>query len=136
MIHQRENSADTELFLKSNGQKFTGDCLMVMKLLYQGYRLSSKDCWERYSVHDRRLRNCYQARPDIVKREWKKNEQGKRMYVEYWIDVPKPLTKSELQAWWDEYQNELPPLKSPIPKPTTNLYPNETGGKLIQGVFF
>ena len=98
MIHERENNADTESFLKSNGKKFQGDCLTVMRLLYSGARLSSKDCWEKYGLHDRRLRNCFQARPDVVKREWKLNGEGKRMYVEYYIQIPKHPTKKELTA--------------------------------------
>ncbi len=108
ILHQNENNADTESFLKSNGKKFQGDCLTVMKLLYQGVRLSSKDCWEKYGLHDRRLRNCFEARPDIVQREWKTDGDGKRKYKEYFINIPKQLTKTFLQEWWDEFQNEKP----------------------------
>ena len=108
ILHEHENSPDTESFLKSNGQKFRGDCITAMKLMYGGVRLNGDTCKELYGFHDRRLRNCREARPDIVKSEWKRNEKGERMYVEFWIDTPKPPTKSELQQWWDKHQEEKP----------------------------
>ena len=108
MIHSKENNQDTESFLKSNGKKFQGDCLTVMKLLYSGLRLNAQLLVEKYHLHDRRLRNCREARPDIVKSGWVHDANGKRLYVEYWVDVPKPVTKKELQQWWDEFQNEQP----------------------------
>jgi hypothetical protein len=108
MIHEHENNQDTESFLKSNGKKFQGDCVTAMKLMYSGVRLNGDTCKELYGFHDRRLRNCREARPDIVKSAWKLDGNGHRLYVEFWIDVPKPPTKSELQIWWDAYQNEKP----------------------------
>jgi hypothetical protein len=114
ILHEHENNQDTESFLKSNGKKFQGDCLTVMKLLYSGKRLSGHELQVTYGLHDRRLRDCYNARPDVVKREWVLNDAGKRMYVEYFINVPKPPTKEEVvqkwrdeaQQFWDEFQNE------------------------------
>lgn len=107
MLHERENNTDTEDFLKSNGKKFSDHCIIAMKLMYQGVKLNGDTCKQLYGFHDRRLRDCRAARPDIVKSEWKKNEKGERMYVEYWIERPKVyLTKRELQTWWDEYQQE------------------------------
>lgn len=98
MIHEFENNDDTQSFLKENGQKFVGDCLIAMKLMYQGVRLNGDTCKELYGIHDRRLRNCRDARPDIVKSEWKRNANGKRLYVEFWIDVPKLPSKTALTA--------------------------------------
>lgn len=106
MLHEFENNLDTQEFLKSNGKKFNGDCLIAMKLMYQGLRLNSETCWNVYHIHDRRLRNCREARPDIVKSDWVRDEKGKRKYVEYWIDKPKVYpTKTELNQWFDEFQN-------------------------------
>ena len=96
MLHQRENNQDTETFLKSNGKKFQGDCVTAMKLMYEGVRLNGDTCKQLYNLHDRRLRNCYEARPDIVKREWKLNHKGKRMYVEYFILIPPKPTKTSV----------------------------------------
>lgn len=122
MIHEHENWEDGNSFLKQNGKKFQGDCLMAMKLMYQGIRLNSETCWNVYHIHDRRLRNCREARPDIVKSDWVRDANGKRKYVEYWIDVPKPPTKSEVQQWWDDFQSG-----KYDPPPTyyqTNLFTN------------
>lgn len=135
MIHQHENNPDTESFLKSNGKKFTGDCLIAMKLMYQGKRLSSLDCWNTYQIHDRRLRNCYAARPDIVQREWIYKD-GKKSHVEYFITTPKVYsTKKELQEFWDEYQNELPLEKPSTSETNRNSYPMKLG-RVVQGNFF
>lgn len=108
ILHQNENNHDTESFLKSNGKKFQGDCLTAMRLMFSGVKLTSQDCWEKYKIHDRRLRNCREARPDIVKSRWVLKDNGSRSHVEYWIEQFKPPTKSELQKWFTEYQNEQP----------------------------
>ena len=108
MVHEKENNQDTESFLKSNGDKFKGDCLTAMKLMYQGVRLNGDTCKELYGFSDRRLRNCIAARPDIVKKQWVLDGNGKRKYVEYWIEKIKPPTKESLQAWFTKYQQEQP----------------------------
>lgn len=108
MLHEYENSQDTQEFLKSNGKKFQGDCLTAMRLMFSGIIMTSQDCWEKYKIHDRRLRNCYAARPDIVKKRWVMKANGTRSHVEYWIDKFQPPTKAELQEWFSEHQNEQP----------------------------
>lgn len=96
MLHETENNLDTELFLKENGKKFSDDCIKAMQLMYKGIILNGETCKMLYGIHDRRLRDCLAGRPDIVKKAWKKNDAGKRLYVEYWIDVPQPPTKKEV----------------------------------------
>lgn len=104
MLHEIENNSDTESFLKQNGKKFSQDCVTAMKLMYQGIRLNGETCKHLYGFHDRRLRNCREGRPDIVKSEWKRNEKGERLFVEFWIDPRRPITKGKLIAL---YQPEL-----------------------------
>ena len=106
LVHQHENNPDTQEFLKSNGEKFQGDCLTAMRLMFSGIRLTSQDCWVKYGINDRRLRDCHNARPDTVKKEWKLNEQGKRMYVEYFIEKFQPPTKADLQKWFSDFQEQ------------------------------
>lgn len=96
MLHETENNIDTELFLKENGEKFNRDCIKAMQLMYMGHRLNGDTCKQLHGIHDRRLRDCRAGRPDIVKKAWKKDEKGKRLYVEYWIDVPAPPTKKDV----------------------------------------
>lgn len=135
ILHERENNSDSEQHLKLNGEKFTGDTLTAIRLMFAGIRLTSQDCWDKYGIHDRRLRNAYAGRPDIVKRDWVYTQDGKRTrFKEYWIEKFQPPTKKELQEWFSKYQSgdyEEPSFS----KPTVISYPNENG-KLIQGRFF
>lgn len=96
MLHQRENNVETESFLKQSGKKFGKDCVTALQLMYSGVRLNGDTCKHLYGFSDRRLRECHAARPDIVKKEWKRDSKGKRLYVEYFIDVPKKPTKKQV----------------------------------------
>lgn len=108
LLHSVENNEDTESFLKENGKKFGDDCIKAMQLMYKGVRLNGDTCKELYGFSDRRLRDCIAGRPDIVKKEWKRNSEGKRLYVEYWIEPIKPPTKTDVHEWWKNYQEEKP----------------------------
>jgi hypothetical protein len=108
MLHEIENNYDTQSFLKENGKKFSQDCITAMKLMYNGIRLNGDTCKALYGFHDRRLRECRAARPDIVKSDWKRDSEGKRLYVEYWIEIPKLLTKQQLiDSWNNLVQKDL-----------------------------
>jgi len=98
MIHEIENSDETQAHLNENFDKFKGDLKIVFQLLFSGARLTAMDLVEKYHIHDRRLRDAIKARPDMVKKEWKLNGEGKRMYVEYFIKPFKPPTKKQLTA--------------------------------------
>lgn len=108
MIHEHENNSDTESFLKDNGDKFNNHCVEVLKLLYRGLRLTSRELETKYGMDGRRLRDVYAARKDI-KRKWETREDGKRKWVVYFMEIPKPPTKSDVQIFWEAYQNEQPP---------------------------
>lgn len=97
MLHKRETTEDTESFLKENGKKFSQDCITAMKLMYGGVKLNGDTCKQLYGIHDRRLRECRQARPDIVKSAWKKDSNGKRLYVEYWIEIMTPTKAKAIE---------------------------------------
>lgn len=97
MIHEKETTEDTESFLKENGKKFGQDCVTAMKLMYSGVKLNGDTCKQIYGIHDRRLRECRQARPDIVKSAWKKDSNGKRLYVEYWIEIMTPTKAKAIE---------------------------------------
>jgi hypothetical protein len=56
-----------------------------------------------YGFSDRRLRECFTARPDVVKKAWKTDSKGKRLYVEYWISPPPNLTKKKEIEWATEF---------------------------------
>lgn len=97
MLHEIENNSDTQSFLKENGQKFNRQCVQVLQLLYRGQKLSAKDVNDILDIADggRRLRDIFAARKDC-KREWKRGTDGNRKCVTYWLEIPKPPTKTEL----------------------------------------
>lgn len=107
LLHEIETSSDTESFLKQNGKKFSQDCINAMKLMYQGIKLNGDTCKHLYGFHDRRLRNCREGRPDIVKSEWKRDANGKRLYVEFWIEISRPITKTQLTQKTSEAMQNL-----------------------------
>lgn len=107
LLHDRENNEEGDSFLKENKKKFSQDCITAMKLMYQGVRLNGDTCKELYGFHDRRLRDCRQGRPDIVKSAWKRDAAGKRLYVEFWIEVPLPPSKAESIKWATELLEKM-----------------------------
>lgn len=107
LVHAAENSEETKAHLKQNEDKFQGDCKIVLQLLYSGKRLTARQLEREHDIDGRRLRDLFEALPTKVKRDWVYTADGKKTkYKEYWIDVPKPTTKSDLQQWWNEFQKE------------------------------
>ena len=108
MIHEHESGTESQQHLDENLDKFKGDLKVVLQLLFSGVRLSAMELVEKYHIHDRRLRDAIKARPDVVKKEWKLDDNGKRMYVEYFIPKFQPPNKSDLAKWFRQYQEEKP----------------------------
>ena len=99
LIHEKENNPDTQSFLDENLDNFNGDVRKVFELMYRGIRLNGFMVVKEYSLDPRRLRDAIAARPDVVKKAWKKDDKGKRLYVEYWIDIPPTPTKKQAIEW-------------------------------------
>ncbi len=93
-IHQRENSDDSERHLQENIGKFETDCVFLLRKMLLGERLTAKVVMQKYGIHDRRLRDLEIS--GKCEKAWKYNDNGKRMYVEYFITPPKQPTKAEL----------------------------------------
>ena len=93
MTHEFENREDLELHLKKNGKKFSQQCVVLMQEMYKGKKLNAMIVEREYNFNSRRLRDCRECRPDIVKSCWVTDEDGKTKYVQYWIDRPISLTK-------------------------------------------
>lgn len=113
MLHEFESTEETQSFLKENGKKFSQDCITAMKLMYQGVRLNGETCKQLYGLHDRRLRDCFAGRPDIVKRVWVKDTEGKRKYVEYFIPQQVPPTKQKAVEWATKFLEKQQPNVQP-----------------------
>lgn len=93
-IHQRENSEDTESFLQENMDKIRGHSNRVVGLLYSGKKYTAKEVNDLLNMAEggRRLREIFISRKDC-KKQWRLDDKGKRLAVEYWLDIPYP-TKS------------------------------------------
>lgn len=109
-IHERESDLSTESFLNENREKFSSDAKFLLSLLYRGKRLSNHQVTKDFGIDGRRLRELILSHKEI-KKEWVLNDKGKRMYVEYFMEIPKQTTKSDLQQWWNEFQSEKPAEK-------------------------
>lgn len=94
LIHQRETQEETESFLQENIEGFENSCKFLLKKMLSGERLSAKTVMVKYGIHDRRLRDLEIA--GRCQKEWMYRENGKRSHVEYFIPIPKPITKTEL----------------------------------------
>lgn len=94
LIHERENNADTESFLMEKRNELQHDAKFLLYLLYQGRRLNGKQV-EQWGINSRRLRELIVSHKEM-KREWKRDENGKRIVMEYWLDIPRPATKTQL----------------------------------------
>lgn len=120
IAHEKENWEGGESFVKDNGQKFQRHCVELLRMMYQGKRLHGRQVEVEFNMDGRRLRELYQHRKDIL-RAWKKDDKGKNIYMEYWLEIPPYPTKS---AVIERSKNVINLLKA-IP-----------GSKLEQGNIF
>ena len=104
IVHQRENNDDTERHLQENIGKFETDAQFLLKQMLRGEVLSAKDVVQKYGIADRRLRDLFID--GKCKRRWKLNEAGKRLFVEYYIEIPKLPTKADVFANWNNLKQK------------------------------
>jgi hypothetical protein len=97
LLHEMENNEWSEQFLKDNGEKFHNDCIVVLRLLYKGMRLTAKNVNDITNMADggRRLRDIIKFRKDCKKQIRRKPEGGMEG-VEYWLDIPPYPTKNNV----------------------------------------
>ena len=98
LVHQRESSEDTERHLQENQSKFESDCVFLEKKMKMGEILTRKSVAKKYDMNERRLGNLFES--GKCQRRWvmKLNSKGveKRSHVEYFVEVPKPPTKTKV----------------------------------------
>lgn len=104
LLHQREQDENTESFLQENHDKFETDCVFLLGLMIKGERLSAKTVVQKYGKESRRLRDLFIA--GKCEKSWVLNEKGKRQHVEYFVDVPKPPTKTKVIELWKHHFSE------------------------------
>lgn len=103
LLHDRENNEVSEMFLKENGIKFSNQCVMVLRLLYNGMKLTAKQTNDILNIADggRRLRDIHANRKDCKKQVRITN--GKWEGVEYFLEIPRPETKTKVISNWTEF---------------------------------
>lgn len=85
-VHKSENNSESEIHLKENRQHFSNQCQQVLELLKSGIRLTRKDGMTIYNINsvERRIKDLIENGVD-VKKEWVRDEEGKKIYVEYFL---------------------------------------------------
>lgn len=105
-VHYKENNDDTQSHLDANREKYETDSQFLLKQMKRGERLTAQTVVKKYSCEPRRLRDLHNE--GECEKAWKTNESGKRLYVEYFITLPKLPTKQEIIEHWDSLvQKEL-----------------------------
>lgn len=108
LIHDMERGEDSQQHLSENKSKFESDATFLLKQMMRGDRLTAKTVVQKYSMESRRLRDLFIS--GKCEKAWKVNEQGKRLYVEYFITTPKPPSKKQtIENWKQLTQQNLFP---------------------------
>jgi hypothetical protein len=97
MLHEFENRDDLTLHLKQNGKKFSDQCVRLMTEMYRGRKLTHKIAYEEFGCDTRRLRDCRQHRPDIVRSRWEVDKDGKTKYMLFWIEIVHPSKQKAIE---------------------------------------
>jgi hypothetical protein len=101
-IHGRENNDESESFLNENYQHFSNKCLEVIRILNTGKRLTVLEAANMgISSLPRRIKDCI-ANGCPIKDEWVRDEKGKRLYKEYFLEITERPTKKEVINNWSE----------------------------------
>jgi hypothetical protein len=104
ITHDIERGEDSQRHLDQNREKFETDAMFLLKQMLRGERLTAQTVVKKYSCEPRRLRDLHNE--GKCKKEWV-SVDGKRKYVEYYCDIPKPPTKGQVVAMFT--QTELFP---------------------------
>jgi len=93
-VHIKERGDESQEHLDNNRSKFESDALFLLHQMQHGEVLTAKTVVQKYGVADRRLRDL--ANENKCSKRWKLNEQGKRLYVEYFVPFATPPSKREV----------------------------------------
>jgi hypothetical protein len=97
-LHARENNQESEDFLNENHERLSKQATYVLKLLKRGERLTvPKALGLGIMSLPRRIMDLKESGIEI-KDTWLKDSNGKRIMKEWFIEIPKQPTKSELIA--------------------------------------
>lgn len=98
-IHDRENNEDSQSFKDENAEKLKSDCMKILRLLNQGKRLTVKNAVKEHDISSfpRRIKDLRDLNGiKNIKDDWVRNAKGKRLYKEWWMDIPTRPTKADV----------------------------------------
>lgn len=108
-LHEHETTEDTERHLNEHRRKFESDCLVLLKIMLKGKRLTTQEVRD-MKIDDRRLRNLHEV--GKCQREWAMKPNGSRSHVEYFVQIPSPITKTQLIKQTSEAMDKLKTIES------------------------
>lgn len=96
--HEREYSADTESYLQENYQRLSECCMKVLRILNTGKRLTTMEASAQgipyLPIRIKDLRE--KAGIEGIKDDWVRDANGKRLHKEWWLEITKRPTKTEI----------------------------------------
>src|SRR5688572_34980 len=89
-IHNSENNEDSQSYLNENAGRMREMCMKVLEILNKGVRLTVKDAAAKdIPSLPRRIKDLRDhCGIKNIQDKWVKNAEGKRLYKEWWIDIP------------------------------------------------
>lgn len=86
-IHETENNHDSRRHLEENRKKFSKQCGIVLELLQQGVKLTTRKAILHYGIGDlrRRLKDLKDYHDIKIDEEWELDENGKTTRNKVWF---------------------------------------------------
>jgi hypothetical protein len=101
-IHGRENNPESEQHLQENAQKFSNRCLQVLEILNTGKRLTVLEAANMgIASLPRRVKDLRAGGFDVLDK-WVTDENGKRLYKEYFMKITHRPTKEDVIRAFNE----------------------------------
>lgn len=98
--HIWENNEESQKFLEENANKFGEQCLKIMKLFYQGKKLTVLNAMN-YGIASlpRRIKDLRDRnKVTTIKDEWVYDSKGKKLYKQWFIEITsRPLKKEVIE---------------------------------------
>lgn len=97
--HIHENNSESLQHLEENEQYLSDQCMLVWKLLKCGIRLTVVSAITKYGISSlpRRIKDLRDRNGKTeIEDEWVLNGDGKKLFKEWFIPIPKPPTKQSV----------------------------------------
>lgn len=97
-IHEVENNPESQSFRDENEQMLSECCMKVLRILNTGKRLTTMEASAQgipyLPIRIKDLRE--KAGIEGIKDDWVRDANGKRLHKEWWLEITKRPTKTEI----------------------------------------